>query len=40
LIIHPRDNVVVIATRGRGMWAQDANPVNEKDKRRPRFFEQ
>ncbi|MDH5384555.1 MAG: hypothetical protein OEY18_07600, partial [Candidatus Aminicenantes bacterium] len=39
LIIHPRDNVIVIATHGRGMWAIDANPVNEKDKlmRRPRF---
>lgn len=39
LIIHPRDNVVVIATHGRGMWALDANPVNEKNKRRPRWFE-
>jgi photosystem II stability/assembly factor-like uncharacterized protein len=37
LIIHPRDNVIVIATHGRGMWALDANPVNEKDKRR-RFY--
>jgi photosystem II stability/assembly factor-like uncharacterized protein len=33
LIIHPRDNVVVIATHGRGMWALDADPVNEKSKR-------
>lgn len=37
LIIHPRDNVIVIATHGRGMWALDADPVNEKAKRRPRF---
>jgi photosystem II stability/assembly factor-like uncharacterized protein len=37
LIVHPRDNIIVIATHGRGMWALDANPVNEKDKRR-RFF--
>jgi photosystem II stability/assembly factor-like uncharacterized protein len=37
LIIHPRDNIIVIATHGRGMWALDANAVNEKDKRR-RFF--
>jgi photosystem II stability/assembly factor-like uncharacterized protein len=37
LIIHPRDNVVVIATHGRGMWALDANLVNNKDKRSPRF---
>ena len=33
LIIHPRDNVVVIATHGRGMWAIDAEPVNEKNNR-------
>jgi hypothetical protein len=34
LIIHPRENIVVIATHGRGMWALDANGVNGKDKRR------
>jgi len=34
LAIHPRDNMVIIATHGRGMWVLDANPVNEKDKRR------
>lgn len=28
LIIHPRDNIIVIATHGRGMWAMDANLVN------------
>jgi photosystem II stability/assembly factor-like uncharacterized protein len=39
LIIHPRDNIIVIATHGRGMWALDANGVNNKDKRRNRFFE-
>ncbi len=38
LIIHPRDNIVVIATHGRGMWALDANGVNNKDKRPQRFF--
>ncbi len=38
LIIHPRDNIIVIATHGRGMWALDANPVNEKDRLRRRFF--
>ncbi len=32
LIIHPRDNIVVIATHGRGMWALDANPVNRAKK--------
>jgi photosystem II stability/assembly factor-like uncharacterized protein len=34
LIIHPRDNVVVIATHGRGMWALDADKVNNKPARR------
>lgn len=28
LIVHPRENIIVIATHGRGMWALDANPVN------------
>jgi photosystem II stability/assembly factor-like uncharacterized protein len=37
LAIHPRDNMIIIATHGRGMWVMDANPVNEKDKRRNRF---
>jgi photosystem II stability/assembly factor-like uncharacterized protein len=32
LIIHPRDNIIVIATHGRGMWALDADPVNAKGK--------
>jgi len=40
LVIHPRDNIVVAATHGRGMWALDANPINNKDKRpQRRFFE-
>jgi len=30
LVIHPRDNVVVIATHGRGMWVLDAEPVNRR----------
>ena len=39
LIIHPRDNVIVIGTHGRGMWAVDAEAVNKKSQRgaRPRF---
>jgi photosystem II stability/assembly factor-like uncharacterized protein len=39
LIIHPRDNVVVIGTHGRGMWALDAEGVNKKSQGggRPRF---
>ncbi len=28
IIVHPRDNIIVIATHGRGMWALDADPVN------------
>ncbi len=33
LIVHPRDNIIVIATHGRGMWALDANPVNSSGRR-------
>jgi photosystem II stability/assembly factor-like uncharacterized protein len=36
LIVHPRDNILVIATHGRGMWAMDATPLNKKGERRPR----
>jgi photosystem II stability/assembly factor-like uncharacterized protein len=39
LVIHPRDNIIVIATHGRGMWALDAETVNEKSKRRRFYFE-
>jgi photosystem II stability/assembly factor-like uncharacterized protein len=35
LQIHPRDNMIIIATHGRGMFVLDANLVNEKDKIRP-----
>jgi len=34
LAIHPLDNMIIIATHGRGMWIMDANPINEKDKKR------
>jgi photosystem II stability/assembly factor-like uncharacterized protein len=40
LIIHPRDNIVVIATHGRGMWALDADAVNKKPERMRRRFEE
>ena len=30
LVIHPRENIVVIATHGRGMWALDAGPLVPK----------
>jgi len=32
LAIHPRDNMIIIGTHGRGVWVMDANPINEKDK--------
>ena len=34
LVIHPRDNVIVIATHGRGMYALDAKPINNGSQRR------
>jgi photosystem II stability/assembly factor-like uncharacterized protein len=34
LIIHPRDNIVVVATHGRGMWALDATTINKRGVRR------
>ena len=37
LIIHPRDNIIVVATHGRGMWALDANPINNTERRGRRF---
>jgi len=37
LAVHPRDNMIIIATHGHGMWVMDANQVNEKDKRRSPF---
>jgi photosystem II stability/assembly factor-like uncharacterized protein len=39
LIVHPRDNIIVIATHGRGMWALDADKVNDKPARRRFYFE-
>jgi photosystem II stability/assembly factor-like uncharacterized protein len=40
LIIHPRDNIVVVATHGRGMWALDADAVNKKPEKMRRRFEE
>jgi photosystem II stability/assembly factor-like uncharacterized protein len=34
LAIHPRDNMIIIATHGRGMWVMDADSINQKSKRR------
>jgi photosystem II stability/assembly factor-like uncharacterized protein len=39
LAIHPRDNMIIIATHGRGVWVMDANPINEKDKRRNYYYQ-
>lgn len=38
LVIHPRDNVIVIATHGRGMWVLDAQAVN-KGRREYRWWD-
>jgi photosystem II stability/assembly factor-like uncharacterized protein len=32
LVVHPRENIIVIATHGRGMWVLDADPINKSDK--------
>jgi hypothetical protein len=32
LAIHPRDNMIIVATHGRGMFVLDANPVNIEKK--------
>lgn len=38
LIIHPRDNIIVIATHGRGMWALDAEPLNKQEEKEEEEF--
>ncbi len=35
LAIHPRENLVIIATHGRGMFVLDADPVNRKKEGEP-----
>lgn len=32
LVVHPRDDIIVIATHGRGMYALDARPIQEHGK--------
>jgi len=32
LAIHPRENMIIVATHGRGMFVLDANPVNREKK--------
>ena len=36
IAIHPRDNVMVVATHGRGMFALDLEPVNARANRNMR----
>ena len=36
LVIQPRDNILVIATHGRGIWAIDITPVNSQEKKKSR----
>jgi photosystem II stability/assembly factor-like uncharacterized protein len=31
LVIHPRENVIIVATHGRGMFVLDADPVNQEE---------
>ena len=33
LAVHPRENLVIAATHGRGMWALDADPLNKRDEK-------
>lgn len=39
LVIHPRDNMIVIGTHGRGVWVIDANTIN-KPRERPSRYEE
>jgi photosystem II stability/assembly factor-like uncharacterized protein len=34
LKVQPRDNMIIIATHGRGMWVLDANSLNKKNERK------
>jgi photosystem II stability/assembly factor-like uncharacterized protein len=38
LIVHPRDNIIVAATHGRGMWAMDVEPINKRNTSMRRRF--
>jgi photosystem II stability/assembly factor-like uncharacterized protein len=38
LIIHPRENIIVIATHGRGMWALDAESLNKMEEKKEEEF--
>lgn len=34
LKVHSRDNMIIIATHGRGMWVLDANSINNKNRKK------
>jgi photosystem II stability/assembly factor-like uncharacterized protein len=34
LQVHPRDNMIIIGTHGRGVWVMDADSINERSMRR------
>ncbi len=38
LVVHPRDNMIVVGTHGRGVWVLDADTIN-KPKERPASFD-
>jgi len=40
LVIHPRDNMIVVGTHGRGVWVLDANTINKPRERRWQFDEE
>ncbi len=40
LVIHPRDNMIIIGTHGRGVWVLDATTINKPKERRSRFDEE
>ncbi len=39
LAIHPRDNMIIVATHGRGMFVLDANPVNQANEKKGNGFD-
>jgi photosystem II stability/assembly factor-like uncharacterized protein len=39
LQIHPRDNMIIIATHGRGIFVLDADTINEKNKVHPNWWD-
>jgi len=40
LQVHPRDNMIIVATHGRGMFVMDADSINNKNKRRYNWWDE